>query len=294
MPGQQRLAGVIEEAEAALAAAGVWAPREDAEVLAAHALSIPRTDLALDAMVTDEVAAGMARLVKRRAGREPLQYVTGREVFGGVELAVGAGVFVPRVESEPLLRWALHALVEVAAPVAVDLCTGSGALALAVAHARPDATVHAVELDPVALDWARRNAYSAARAGDTPILLHAGDVGDPTVLAELDGTADLVLCTPPYVPEGTPLPPEWSTHQPRQAIYAADDGFEVLTGAVRCAARLLRPGGALAVERGESHRDPLSALLRTGCGDTAATFTELNDFPDPDEFASFLTARRAG
>ena len=113
-------------------------------------------------------------MVEQRAKRIPLQYITGLSPMGEIDVEVGPGVFVPRPETELLLAWALAFLECRHAPVVLDLCTGSGALALAIAHARPDAEVHAVELDPLALDWARRNAERQEYAGDTPITLHAG------------------------------------------------------------------------------------------------------------------------
>jgi release factor glutamine methyltransferase len=238
-------------------------------------------------LVDPPVIETLRMLVSRRALRVPLQHLTGTAAFGPIEVAVGPGVFVPRPETETLLAWGLAALEGVAAPVVVDLCTGSGALALAVAHARPDAQVHAVERDPVALSWARRNADARAAAGDTPVRLYAGDVADPGLLAALDGLAHLVLCNPPYVPVGTPLPPEVALHDPPQAIFAGEDGLAVIPDVVRTGTRLLREGGWIAIEHDDSHGQAVPALLAA-----RRVLTGVADHTDLAGRPRFATARR--
>jgi release factor glutamine methyltransferase len=200
---------------------------------------------------------------------------------------VGRGVFVPRRQTEPLLAWGLRSIREVAGPVVVDLGAGSGAIALAVAHARPDATVHAVENDPEALRWAEHNIAARAAAGDTPVRLHSGDIGDPRLLESLESGVDLVLCNPPYVAAGTELIPEYAHHHPEQSVFAGTDGLDVIRDAVDCARRLLRPGGAVAIEHDDPHADALPALLRA-----AGAFTDVVDRFDQDERPRFTTARR--
>jgi release factor glutamine methyltransferase len=223
-------------------------------------------------------------LVTKRADRVPIQHLTGRASLTGIEVDLGAGVFVPRPHSELLLDWSLKWLGDLRKPLVVDLCTGSGILALAVAHARPDATVHAVDVDPVALKWARRNAARRAEAGDTPIRLHSGDVSDPETLDVLTGTVDLVLANPPYVAEGTTLQPEWSRHHPRHAVYAGTDGLDVIRHVVRCAARILRPGGAIAIEHDPPQTKSVPELLYPA-------FTAVEDHPDQSGRARYTTAR---
>nr|MDQ3826658.1 methyltransferase [Actinomycetota bacterium] len=171
---RQPLRLAVLEAERILTDAGVESPRVDAELLAAHVVGVPRGRLPMVPLVDPPVVDALRTLVSRRAQRVPLQHLTGTAAIGPVEVAVGPGVFIPRPETEVMLAWGLAALNGVAEPLVVDLCTGSGALALAVAHARPDAQVHAVESDPVALSWARRNADARAAAGDTPVVLYAG------------------------------------------------------------------------------------------------------------------------
>ncbi|WP_190821613.1 peptide chain release factor N(5)-glutamine methyltransferase [Saccharopolyspora pogona] len=284
---RQPLRLAILEAERILAAAGVASPRTDAELLAAHLLGVERTKLMMVPLVDPPVVQALHDLVRRRAARVPLQHLTGTASLGAVALEVGPGVFVPRPETELLLAWGLATLEGVERPTVVDLCTGSGALALAMANARPDATVHAVEKEPAALAWARRNAGQQAQAGDTPIHLYAGDVTDPMLFMELEGLADLVLCNPPYVPDGTPVPPEVRDHDPHQAVFGGRDGLDVVRHVVGCAARLLCPGGGVAIEHDDTHGGSVPALLRA-----RRVLEDVQEHTDLAGRPRFATARR--
>ncbi|QFZ22980.1 peptide chain release factor N(5)-glutamine methyltransferase [Saccharothrix syringae] len=276
----------ILEAERMLAAAGVDSPRADAELLAAHVLGVERSRLPLIPLVDPPVVDALHKVVLRRVERIPLQHITGWAHLGGLDLDVGPGVFVPRPETELPLVWGLSTL-DRPDPLVVDLCTGSGALALAVAHHRPDARVHAVERDTTALAWARRNADARAAAGDTPITLHAGDVTAPDLLSDLDGRVDLVLCNPPYVPDDTEVPPEVSDHDPRQAVFGGPDGLAVIRHVVTAAARLLRPGGHVAIEHDDTQGESVPALLAA-----RRVLTDVADHPDLAGRPRFATARR--
>lgn len=275
----------ILEAARILEAAGVDSPRTDAELLAAHVLGVERSRLPLVPLVDPSVVDALGQVVNRRAAREPLQHITGTAWIGDIALAVGPGVFVPRPETDLLLEWGLK--VTGPAPLVVDLCTGSGALALGFANARPDAVVHAVELDSVALSWARRNADSRANAGDTPIRLHSGDVTDPKLLADMESTVDLVLCNPPYVPAGTAVPPEVADHDPAQAVFAGTDGLDVIKHVVSCAARLLKPGGLVGIEHDDTQGESVPALLAS-----RRVLSEVEDHADLAGRPRFATARR--
>ncbi|MGK8486129.1 peptide chain release factor N(5)-glutamine methyltransferase [Nocardia asiatica] len=269
---------VINDAIETLRTAGVHSPQADAEHLAAHVLGVERTRLALTPLVAPDELAQFRALVDRRAQRIPLQHLTGTAVMGALDLAVGPGVFVPRPETELLYAWALaqlEALPHDHTPIVVDLCTGSGALALAVAHARPDAEVHAVELDPAALVWARRNADDRIAAGDTPITLYADDATDPELLTDLNGRVDIVVSNPPYIPEGARLDPEVADHDPSLALFGGPDGLEVIRGMVPNIARWLRPGGATAIEHDDTNGSGVAALL-TATG----VFTDIVEHPD--------------
>lgn len=279
----------IREAQQLLGDAGVGSPRVDAELLAAHVLGVDRGRLPLTPLVDPAVVEALRELVHRRAQRVPLQHLTGTATLGGIGVAVGPGVFIPRPETELLLVWGLSVLADVAAPLVIDLCTGSGALALAVAKARPDAEVHAVEKDPVALSWARRNADARAVAGDPPITLHCADIADPGLLATVDGRADLVLCNPPYVPLGADVPPEVARHDPFTAVFAGPDGLAVITDVVRTGTRLLRDGGGIAIEHDDSHAAAVPALLTA-----RRVLTEVTDHCDLAGRPRFATARRRG
>ncbi len=281
----QPLRTVLAEVTDVLAEAGVPTPRVDAELLAAHVLGVERGRLLLVRELDAATAERLRGLARQRARRVPLQHVTGSAVLGRVELRVGTGVFVPRPETELLLSWGLSLVEPLRAPVVVDLCTGSGALALAFAHERADAQVHAVDNAPSALDWARHNAAERAAAGDVPVTVHAGDVADPAVLGQLHGTVDLVLCNPPYVPEGTEVPAEVAAHDPAAAVFAGDGGLQVIRHVAARAARLLRPGGGLAVEHDDTHGDVAPELFR------AAGFTEVAAREDLAGRPRFVTAR---
>ena len=277
----------IQDAERLLAGAGVASPRVDAELLAAHVVGVDRGKLMMHPLVDAPTLDTLRTLVERRAAREPLQHLLGRAVLGPVQVAVGPGVFTPRPETELLLEWGLREIADVAAPVVVDLCTGTGALALAVATSRPDAVVHAVELDPTALTWAHRNVDAHVAAGGTPVAVHAADVREPDLLVELETRVDLVLCNPPYVPDGAALPPEVAGWDPPSALYGGPDGLEVIRAVISTSAALLRNGGALAIEHDDTHGESVPALLRR-----RRVLTDVEDHVDLAGRPRFATARR--
>jgi release factor glutamine methyltransferase len=241
----------IAVAVARLAEAGVESPRADAELMAAHRHGVARSELNLvpdadfDPRFWDDIA--------RREYREPLQHITGVAFFRYLELEVGPGVFVPRPETEVMTGWAIDRLTEmdVAEPVAADLGTGSGAIALAIAQEVPRAHVHAVEGDPLARPWTERNIARCAAAAphiSGRVTLHGGDFSG--ALRDLDGTVDLVVSNPPYIPFGASVPPEVGEYEPTAALYSGTDGLDAIRVVERAARRLLRPGGRVVVEHG--------------------------------------------
>jgi release factor glutamine methyltransferase len=270
-----------------LAAAGVPSPRADAEILAAHLLGVPRTRLGLVPLIDPEVAGHYQQLIDRRAARIPLQYLTGSASLGPISVQVGPGVFVPRPETEVLVDWAIKAIAATDQPVVVDLFTGSGAIALAIAAARPDAVVYGVERAPGALAWARRNAELQADEGRTAIRLLGGDVFDERLMSELDGAADLVTANPPYVPEATPVEPEVRDHDPAEAVFAGPDGLAVIRPLLSVAAALLKPGGRLAIEHDASQKESAPALLAA-----RRLFADVVDHQDLAGRPRFMTATR--
>ncbi len=286
---RQSLRLALIEAEKMLAAAGVPSPRVDAELLAEHVVGVPRGRLVTVPLIEAAVAERYRRLVERRATREPLQHVLGAAVLGPATVVVGPGVFTPRPETELLLRWGLDTVADVASPLVVDLCTGSGALALAVATARPDATVHAVEVDHEALAWARRNVAAHVAAGGTSVTLHAADVRRSDALPELESRVDLVLCNPPYVPDGTPVPPEVADWDPPGAVFGGPDGLEIIRAVVTLSAALLRYGGWLAIEHDDTQGEAVPALLHR-----RRVLTDVQEHRDLAGRPRFATARRVG
>ncbi|AIJ21439.1 peptide chain release factor N(5)-glutamine methyltransferase [Amycolatopsis methanolica] len=284
---RQPLRLAILEAMRILEEAGVASPRADAELIAAHVLGVDRGRLPLVPLVDPPVIEAIGKLVAQRAKRVPLQHLTGWAGFAGITLDVGPGVFIPRPETELLVEWGLRLIHGREYPVVVDLCTGSGALALAIAHERPDAVVYAVDIDPNALAWARHNADKQAAAGDTPIRLYSGDVGDSTIFAELDGLVDLVVCNPPYVPPGGDLPPEVVDFDPPQAVFAPDGGLAVVRQAVATACRLLKRGGGVAIEHDDTHGSAAPALVAS-----RKVLTDVQDHRDLAGRPRFVTALR--
>jgi release factor glutamine methyltransferase len=261
----------------------------DAELLLASVLGVSRSRLLTLVSVPDDVSVRFGTLLDQRADRVPLQHLTGRAPFRFIELAVGPGVFVPRPETEQLTGWGLERLAGAEAPVVVDLGSGSGAIALSLAHEHPTARVTAVERDPGAIEWTRHNATARASAGDTPVEVLAGDMTDPALLSELDGAVDLVVSNPPYVPDGARVPREVADHDPPLALWGGPDGLDVVRGLLRTAARLLRPRGHLGIEHADQQGGSLPALVR-GHG----AFADVADHPDLAGRPRFTTARRTG
>ena len=268
----------IDEATATLAGAGVTSPRGDAEELAAYVLGTTRGRLALIDALAGDFAERYGELIAARANRLPLQHLIGTAAFGAVTLAVGPGVFIPRPETEVLLDWAVRRQLDTH-PVIVDLCTGSGALAVALARHRPAARVIAVDNSAEALQYARRNT-----AG-TSIDVRCGDVNDPTLFADLDGNVDLIVANPPYLPAGAGLEPEVAEHDPPAALFGGPDGMAVIEPIVALATRWLKPGGLLAVEHDDTTSEATKALLQVG-------FAEIAGHRDLVGRPRFVTARR--
>jgi release factor glutamine methyltransferase len=259
----------------------------DAELLLAHVLGVSRGGLLTRDDVTEDDAARFSALIDERADRVPLQHLTGRAAFRHLDLAVGPGVFVPRPETEQLTGWALERLTGLDGPIVVDLGSGSGAIALSIAHEHPGSRVTAVERDPGAIEWTRHNALARVAAGDTPVGVVAGDMTDPELLSELDGRVEVVVSNPPYVPDGAVLPREVADHDPPLALWGGPDGLEVVRGMLTVAARLLHAGGWLGIEHADQQGSALPALVRAH-----SAFDQVADHPDLAGRPRFTTARR--
>lgn len=276
----------LRSATATLAAAGVESPDFDAAELLAHVLGTTRAQLAL----VDELPAGRREeydaLVSRRARREPLQHLTGSAAFRHVELSVGLGVFTPRPETELLAGWgvdrARDVLAEGRTPVVVDLCTGSGAIALALATEVPEAEVHAVELSEDAFTWAARNL------GGSGVDLRQGDMAD--AFTDLDGAVDVVLCNPPYIPLEAfeSVAQEARDHDPHLALFSGEDGLEAIRVLERVAGRLLRPSGVVGAEHADVQGESAPAVFSA-----AGRWADVRDHRDLAGRDRYLTARLA-
>ncbi len=278
---------------AELSAAGVVPARVEAELLLAHVLGCRRGALLAGPALSPEQAGRFRELVARRATGVPLQHLTGSAPFRHLELAVGPGVFIPRPETELLVELAAGWLLPGA--TVLDLCAGSGALALAVANEFEVGRVIAVERSQPALRWLRRNAADRQAAGDRPIEVVAADIADPALLAgptgagtaglahlaDLAGTVAAVLANPPYVAESIRdrLPSDVA-HDPDEALFAGPDGLALMPALIGLAGRLLRPGGVLAIEHAEDQTPAVHRLLAdAGCWDAVAGHPDLTGRP---------------
>jgi release factor glutamine methyltransferase len=274
------LAAGIEQ----LRSAGIETPEVDAQHLLRAATGWSRTQLLTASSVAASQQRDFEEMLARRASREPLQHITGVAYFRHVELAVGPGVFVPRPETEVMTGWVLDRLREVTErePIAVDLCTGSGAIARALADEAPRAAVHAVELSEDAGRWAAKNL-----AG-TGVDFRVGDMAE--AFGDLDGTADVVVCNPPYIPlvAWESVQVEARDHDPELALFSGDDGLHAIRVLVGVAARLLRPGGWVACEHAELQAESVPALFGAD-----GRYHQIRDHADLSGRPRFTTARLA-
>jgi len=272
---------MLASATAKLDAAGIASPAVDAELLLSHVTGVPRLKLRISAEPTPEQTEEFDTLVARRAAREPLQHLTGTTAFRYRELIVGPGVFIPRPETELLAGWAIAHLADLEDPVVVDLCTGSGAIAAAIADEAPGTRVFAVELDESAFAYAQRNLSG------TGVDVRQGDIAD--AFANLDGRVDVVVANPPYIPLGAweSVEAEARDHDPSLALWSGDDGLDVIRVVEEVAFRLLKPGGVLGCEHADVQGESAPAVfVATG------RWSEVRDNLDLAGRPRFVTAQR--
>ncbi|MFF7334118.1 peptide chain release factor N(5)-glutamine methyltransferase [Streptomyces sp. NPDC090306] len=272
----------VAQATQRLADAGVPSPRNDAEELAAYVHGVKRGQL--HTVKDADFDARYWEVVARREAREPLQHITGSAFFRYLELQVGPGVFVPRPETESVVGWAIDAVraMDVVEPLIVDLCTGSGAIALAMAQEVPRSRVHAVELSEDALRWTRKNMEGSR------VDLRQGDAR--TAFPDLDGQVDLVISNPPYIPltEWEYVAPEARDHDPELALFSGEDGLDLIRGLERTAHRLLRPGGVVVIEHADTQGGQVPWIFTEERG-----WADAADHPDLNNRPRFATARKA-
>ena len=261
MGGRVTVRDVLFDAEHRLSAVGVPSPSVDAAEIVAFALGTTRSRLFLQDQITVDDKVRVEQLLTKRLSRVPLQHLLGTTGFRRIDVEVGPGVFIPRPETELVTEAGIRelALQAPADRIGVDLCSGSGAIAISLGMEVGGSRVFAVELSDDAIIWTRRNlsAYEdrLAERGSRLEILHedattVADAGHP--LARLAGQVAVVVANPPYVPNAMiPREPEVRDHEPRMALYGGDDGMDVIRGVLRTAAILLRPGGLLVIEHAD-------------------------------------------
>jgi release factor glutamine methyltransferase len=284
----------INNATSLLTEAKVYSPQVDAELLLAHVVGVERSQLTTIIQISDEQLSDFKDLVARRANRIPLQHLTGVAYFRHLELAVGPGVFVPRPETELLVDAAIAHLKKSPAPRnAVDLCAGSGAIALSIALEVPGTIVLAVEVSDDAVKWLAHNIVDHAaqlEAVGSHVYIHHGNAADRTLLADMVGEIDAVITNPPYIPSDMiPREPEARDHDPAIALFSGKDGLDVAREVVVVAADLLKPGGFFGMEHADVQGESVPALLN----DMTGTWKDVKDNLDYNELPRFTTAVRS-
>jgi release factor glutamine methyltransferase len=271
------VAALRNEVIGVLSQAGVPDPEVDAELLIGHVLGESRGRIqalvVMGSTIGEADASRVRELTGRRATREPLQHITGRAPFRSLELAVGPGVFVPRPETEQVAQFAIDALRAVPSPepIGVDLGTGSGAIALAMATEVPHSRIFAVENSPDAYAWACRNVEESGAKNASVLFVDLADA-----FPELDGTVDVVVSNPPYIPAAAiPRDLEVRLFDPPAALYGGEDGLDVVRTISRVAQRLLHPGGTLVLEHGELQGAQIRDILAADGWRAAATHRDL-------------------
>jgi release factor glutamine methyltransferase len=277
---RERLGAAVAKATTLLRAAEISSPEVTAFRLAEFVVGVRPVLMADD--LPGDFEPRYFRLVGRRAAHVPLQLLVGTAPFRHLEVEVAAGVFIPRPETETVAGAAIDAARPVPSPLVVDLGTGSGVIALAVAQEVPSARVVGVDVSREAVDLARRNAGCLGLKVD----FRTGDVTDPELLAEFAGRVDVVVANPPYIPPDATLPPEVAEHDPPAALWGrGPDGMVVPQLFLAVAVQLLRAGGTLVME----HDETQAAALRDAAADV---FTEVGTHADLAGRDRYVTARR--
>ena len=290
-----RMGAVLEAAAARLARAGIDAARHDAKLLLAESAGRSLSDVDKAVLMDDafsqfapspEARGAFESMLGRRESREPLQHIVGHAPFRYLDLDVGPGVFVPRPETELVVQEAIdwitaHGLYS---PRVVDLCAGSGAIGLAIATEVPGAQVWAVELDTQAAQWTRRNMHKVGERFPDLVANYRLEVADatcPVTLATLDGTADVVISNPPYIPlTNVPQQPEVRDFDPDTALYGGSaDGMMIPERIIVRAAALVRKGGLFVMEHDITQGDRTIAFARANGFTEARTHTDLTGRP---------------
>jgi release factor glutamine methyltransferase len=253
----------LELATDKFSAAGVLSPSVDAELLGCFILEMNRSELSLLAIANElfpeNKLSEFLEAVQRREKREPLQHITGLAPFRHLELEVGPGVFIPRPETEQLVDLAIHKIEDISKPVIVDLCSGSGAISIALNTEVAGSMVYSVELSKDAFSFLTQNYQ---RYGLDRKALRNENL--TTALEELKSGVDLVISNPPYIPDAAvPVDLEVQLYDPALALYGGQDGLDVIRLISARAWFLLRAGGHLVLEHAHTQAPAISELLLT-------------------------------
>jgi len=279
--------GLIDWATDYLQKYKVNAPRLSADLMLAQVLDLSRLDLYLrfDQPLGKKDLGLFKALLLRRRSQEPLAYILGRREFYGLEFRVGKGVLIPRPETELLVEEGLRALAGLESPRALDMCTGCGAVALALAAKDPRVRVMATDVSEAALAFARANAERLELSGRVTWLL--GDMFAP--VAAMGGFFDLITANPPYVAEAqwADLPPEVREYEPRQALWGGADGLDMIRQIIAGCGAFLRPQGWLILEMGQGQAETAAALA-----EDARIFERVSTLPDLSGILRVLSCQR--
>jgi release factor glutamine methyltransferase len=276
---------LLTAAAARLRDAGIESAAQDARILLSFVSGIELVRLPLLVELDDDHARRFEKLISQRADRVPVQHLTGRAHFRHIDVAVGPGVFVPRPETEVMTGWAIDTIRPMITlhhrPLVVELGTGSGVIAKAIASELTRADIHAVEISEEAAAYARRNL------ADTLVELHVTDMAD--ALPEFNSAVDLVIANPPYIPleAYASVPPEVRDHDPALALFSGADGLDAIRVVASVAARLLRPAGFVCIEHADVQGDAATEVLVR-----AGAFRGVRDHRDLTGRSRFVTAVR--
>jgi len=250
--GQVTVGEVIDEARQMLGQAGIESVRQEAFWIVEHVLRLPAHHVIADRdrLLSHTELLAARGLIRRRVGREPLQYILGTQEFCGLEFAVNQAVLIPRPETELLVEYVAQRIPVERQATIIDIGTGSGCIAVAIARLRPRARVIATDLSGPSLDVARQNATRHAVCDRITWL--EGDALSPLVNQRLEGAIDVIVSNPPYIAEDdwAVLQPEVRLFEPRGALVAGPHGTELHERLLGESGRYLVPGGALIMEIG--------------------------------------------
>ena len=270
-----------------LEAAEVTSAQKNSVELLAHVLNDESLTALSETEISQEDESAYLSLIAQRATRIPLQHLTGKAYFRHLELLVGPGVFIPRPETELLAQVAIDEMKRVGGGVAVELCAGSGAIALSIATEVPNVIVHAVEKSPVAFEWLNKNVAQYAEQlskNGSAVITYLGDATDKAILEVLNGTVDVVATNPPYIPDAMiPREPEVRDHDPHMALFGGVDGFDVARGVIAVASELLVPNGLFGMEHADVQGESVIELLNGWINPV--------DHADYNQLPRYVTAR---